>query len=168
MSSPKTYTETVQKDPIIQGVKTKSLSVIPDERGWLMEILRVDEKDLFTKFGQVYLSATYPGVVKAWHYHKIKTDYFTCINGIARVVVYDNREESSTKGKIKEYILDINNPMLVKIPPGCYHGFEAIGKNNANIISITSEPYDPSDTDEYRIPFDDKLIPFNWDGNRGF
>ena len=60
MSSPKTYTETVQKDPLIQGVKTKSLSVIPDERGWLMEILRVDEKDLFTKFGQVYLSATYP------------------------------------------------------------------------------------------------------------
>ena len=145
----------------------KKLNIISDERGFLMEILKSND-DIYDKFGQVYITCCIPGYVKAWHYHKIKTDYFTCINGIARVVVYDNREESSTKGKLKEYILDINNPMLVKIPPGCYHGFEAIGKNNANIISITSEPYDPSDTDEYRIPFDDKLIPFNWDGNRGF
>ena len=60
----------VVKHPRIEGVKTKPLRLIPDERGWLMEILRADEADLFTKFGQVYISATYPGVVKAWHYHK--------------------------------------------------------------------------------------------------
>jgi dTDP-4-dehydrorhamnose 3,5-epimerase len=61
------------KEPI-QGVKTRALRLIPDERGWLMEILRADD-ELFTKFGQVYVSATYPGVVKAWHYHKVQVDF---------------------------------------------------------------------------------------------
>ncbi|MSO83247.1 MAG: hypothetical protein EXQ53_08140, partial [Acidobacteria bacterium] len=76
MTDPAAYTATVAKQPRIQGVKTKSLRLIPDERGWLLEILRSDESDLFTTFGQVYVSATYPGVVKAWHYHQRQVDNF--------------------------------------------------------------------------------------------
>ena len=146
---------------------TKKLNILSDERGFLMEILKNNE-EIYDKFGQVYITCCIPGYVKAWHFHKIKTDYFTCINGTARVVIYDNREGSINKGKLKEYIINKENPILVKIPPGCYHGFEAIGEEDAYIISITTEPYDPSDTDEYRIAFDDKSIPFKWDGNRGF
>ena len=66
---------------MIYGVKTKNLKVIPDERGWLMEILRCDE-NMFEKFGQVYFTTAYPGVVKAWHLHKKQTDNFTCTNGM--------------------------------------------------------------------------------------
>ena len=145
----------------------KKLDIIKDERGFLVELLKNND-EIFNQFGQVYITCCTPGYVKAWHYHRVKTDYFTCINGTARVAIYDNREGSSTKGILKEYIININNPILVKIPPGCYHGFEAIGEKDAHIISITSEPYDPDDTDEYRIAFDDRLIPFKWIGNRGY
>ena len=76
---------------MIKGVKIKELRVIPDERGWLMEILRCDD-ELFKKFGQVYVTTAYPGVVKAWHLHKKQTDNFTCIHGSMKVVLYDDRE----------------------------------------------------------------------------
>ena len=74
----------------IEGVVVKALKRIPDERGWLMEMLRADD-DLFQKFGQVYLTAVYPGVVKGWHYHKIQTDHFVCVGGMAKVVLYDSQ-----------------------------------------------------------------------------
>jgi len=147
--------------------ETKSLKVFSDERGFLVELLRNDDS-VYKKFGQVYITCCEPGFVKAWHYHKIKTDYFTCITGKARVVVFDDREGSPTKSKMKEYVLSVDNPQLVKIPPGCYHGFEAVGDDPAYIISITTETYDHSDPDEYRIPFNDSLIPFKWDGNKGY
>ncbi len=72
----------------IEGVAVKPLRVIPDERGWLMEMLRCDD-DIFQKFGQVYVTVCYPSVVKAWHYHKLQTDYFVVVKGMAKVVLYD-------------------------------------------------------------------------------
>ena len=87
---------------MINGVLIKELRVIPDERGWLTEILRCDE-EIYEKFGQVYLTTAYPGVVKAWHYHKKQTDYFTCISGNMKVALYDSRKESSTYSKIDEF-----------------------------------------------------------------
>ena len=87
MSNPTAYTTTVAKPPRIEGVKTKSLRVVPDDRGWLMEILRADDPELFTRFGQVYLSATYPGAVKAWHYHKQQVDNFACVAGMVKLVL---------------------------------------------------------------------------------
>ena len=71
---------------MIEGVKTKKLRVIPDERGYLMEMLRPDWEE-YDKFGQVYITAVYPGVVKGWHYHKIQTDHFICVQGMAKVVL---------------------------------------------------------------------------------
>ncbi len=147
--------------------ESKDLTFHKDERGFLVELLRSDE-DLYKKFGQVYITCCKPGFVKAWHYHKIKTDYFTCINGKARVVVYDHREGSPTFRQLKEYVISKENPVLVKIPPGCYHGFEAVGDEDAYIISITTEPYHHEEPDEYRIPFDDNLISFKWDGTKGY
>src|SRR5918996_551547 len=100
MSKPTEYAATVIKHPRIDGVKTKALRLIPDERGWLLEILRSDEPDLFTSFGQVYVSATYPGVVKAWHYHKKQVDNFACVAGMVQLVLIDTRENSPTRGAI--------------------------------------------------------------------
>ena len=78
--------------PMIEGVSIKKLKVIPDERGFVMEMLRCDD-DIFKKFGQVYLSVAYPGVGKGWHYHKIQTDYFTVVKGMLKVVLFDQRED---------------------------------------------------------------------------
>jgi dTDP-4-dehydrorhamnose 3,5-epimerase len=146
---------------MIKGVKTKKLRVIPDERGWLMEILRADD-EIFEKFGQVYLTTAYPGVVKAWHYHKKQTDNFTCIRGMMKVALYDAREESSTYKEINEFFVGEKNPILISVPPGVYHGFKAIGTETAYFLSIPSLPYNYEEPDEYRLPPDTKEIPYDW------
>src|SRR5262245_22866795 len=89
---------------LIDGVKIKPLKLIPDERGVLAELVRRDDP-MFTKFGQVYMTTAYPGVVKGWHYHKIQIDNFSCVRGMIKLVLYDDREKSSTKGKVNEFFL---------------------------------------------------------------
>lgn len=146
---------------MIKGVKTKNLRVVPDERGWLMEVLRADD-EIFEKFGQVYLTTAYPGVVKAWHYHKKQTDNFTCIRGIMKVALYDAREDSPTYRAINEFFVGEKNPVLISVPPRVYHGFKAIGTETAYFLSIPTLPYNYEEPDEYRLPPDTKEIPYDW------
>ena len=146
---------------MIKGVKTKKLRVIPDERGWLMEILRADD-EIFEKFGQVYVTTAYPNVVKAWHYHKKQTDNFTCIKGMMKVALYDAREDSPTYKEINEFFLGEKNPILISVPPEVYHGFKAIGTETAYFLSIPTLPYNYEEPDEYRLPPDTKEIPYDW------
>jgi dTDP-4-dehydrorhamnose 3,5-epimerase len=145
----------------IKGVRIKTLRVIPDERGWLMEIIRCDD-DFFEKFGQVYLTTAYPGVVKAWHYHKKQTDNFTCIHGMMKVALYDARKESPTYQELMEIFVGEKNPVLISVPPGVYHGFKGIGKDIAYFLSIPTLPYNYKDPDEYRIPPESPEIPYDW------
>jgi dTDP-4-dehydrorhamnose 3,5-epimerase len=146
---------------MIEGVKTKKLRVIPDERGWLMEILRADD-EIFEKFGQVYVTTAYPNVVKAWHYHKKQTDNFTCIKGMMKVALCDAREDSSTYKEVNEFFIGEKNPVLISVPPMVYHGFKAIGTETAYFLSIPTYPYNYEEPDEYRLPPDTKEIPYNW------
>ena len=146
---------------MIEGIKVKRLKIIPDERGRLMEILRRDD-DLFQKFGQVYMTTAYPGVVKAWHYHKKQTDNFTCVKGKMRLGLYDAREGSSTKGNVEEYTIGPEEPLLVQIPPEVYHGFKCVSTEEAIVINTVTEPYDLNDPDEYRVDAFDNDIPFDW------
>jgi dTDP-4-dehydrorhamnose 3,5-epimerase len=76
---------------VIEGVATKRLKVIPDERGRLMECLRSDD-ELFVKFGQFYMTTTFPGVVKGWHLHHVQWDNIVCVKGMIRLVLCDRRE----------------------------------------------------------------------------
>jgi len=126
-----------------------------------MEILRCDD-EIFNQFGQVYLTTAYPGVVKAWHYHKKQTDNFTCIKGMMKVVLYDSREGSVTRGELNEFFLGDLNPMLVSVPPLVYHGFKAIGKEIAYFLSVPTLAYNYADPDEFRLPPDSKDIPYDW------
>jgi len=145
----------------IDGVKVKKLKIIRDERGRLMEILRKDD-DIFREFGQVYMTTAFPGVLKAWHYHKKQTDNFTCIRGRMRLGLYDGREESPSFGKVEEYTISLEDPMLVQIPPGVYHGFKCLSDEEAVVVNTVTVPYDPKNPDEFRVdPFDGK-IPFDW------
>ena len=146
---------------MIEGVKVKELKVIPDERGWLMEILRNDD-EIFREFGQVYLSTAYPGVVKAWHYHKKQIDNFTCVSGMMKVVLYDARKGSKTYQEINEFFAGEKKPLLISVPPGVYHGFKAIGNKIAMFLSIPDKAYDRKKPDEYRLPPDTKQIPYDW------
>jgi dTDP-4-dehydrorhamnose 3,5-epimerase len=146
----------------IDGVWVKDLSVIPDERGRLMEILRADE-DGFEKFGQVYISTTYPGVVKAWHLHKVQDDNFCCVKGMVKLVLYDAREDSPTKGTLTEYFIGDHNPMLVRVPAGVYHGWKCISGDESIVVNIPTEPYNRESPDEYRAAWNTPDIPYSWD-----
>lgn len=149
-----------QKD-LVSGVIVKGLNVIPDERGRLLEILRSDE-DIFDKFGQVYMTTNYPGVIKAWHYHKIQIDHVVCVKGMIKLVLYDNRDGSPTKGRLNEFFLGDHNPQLVRIPAGVWHGWKGISETESLVINVTTEVYDYKNPDEYRLPFNTEEIPYDW------
>ncbi len=145
----------------IHDVKTKKMRVMPDERGWLMEILRVDETEFFTKFGQTYVSATYPGVVKAWHYHKKQVDHFACVAGMVKLVLIDTRDDSPTKGAVNEFFLGSQNPTLVQVPNLVYHGWKCISLEPSLVVNVTTEPYQYADPDEYRLD-PHGTLPYDW------
>ena len=146
---------------MIDGVKVKKLRVIPDERGRLMEILRVDDPD-FIQFGQVYMTTVRPGVVKAWHYHKKQTDNMTVVSGMAKIVLYDGRPDSPTQGRINEFFVGEHNPILVQIPCGVYHGMKGCSERETIIINTVTEPYDRKRPDEFRLDPHTNDIPYDW------
>lgn len=150
----------------IHGVIVEPLKVIPDERGRLMEILRRDDS-FFSGFGQVYLTTVYPGVVKAWHYHRVQEDRFTCVRGMVKAVLYDDREASPTRGILNEIFVGEYNPCLIVIPPGVHHGWKCISEYEAYVINVPSEPYNRSDPDEYRLAPHDGGIPYDWSRHDG-
>ncbi len=146
---------------MIEGVSVRKLRLVPDERGFLMEMFRSDW-DEFTKFGQTYVTAVYPGSVKAWHYHKLQTDHFICVAGAAKVVLYDDRKDSPTHGEINEFFMGILNPILLKIPPFVYHGFKGISQEMTLIVNVPTELYNYATPDEYRLPAHTDEIPYDW------
>jgi dTDP-4-dehydrorhamnose 3,5-epimerase len=150
----------------IEGVQIKPLKVIADERGWLMELLRSDDEGLFTRFGQAYVSATYPGVVKAWHYHTRQTDNFACIAGMIKLVLIDTRDGSPTRDSINEFFLGERNPVLVQVPKLVYHGWKCISVEPSLVINIPDEPYDRADPDERRIA-PHGTLPYDWSRKDG-
>lgn len=146
---------------LIDGVKIKKLKLIPDERGRLMEMLRCDD-DLFIRFGQAYITTAYPGVVKGWHYHKKQTDNFVVVKGMMKVVLYDSREGSPTKGQVNEFFMGVHNPILLQIPTYVYHGFKCISEEEAMVINFPTEPYNYNEPDEFRVHPHDNDIPYDW------
>ena len=147
--------------PLIDGVVVKVLKPIPDERGRLMELIRSDEP-VFERFGQAYVTVCKPRIVKGWHYHKKQVDHFVCLNGEAKVVLYDSRKDSKTHGRINEFILGWSSPILVKIPTYAFHGFTAMGTTEAMIVNFPTELYHDTDPDEFRTdPFSPE-IPYDW------
>jgi dTDP-4-dehydrorhamnose 3,5-epimerase len=151
--------------PRIEGVRTKPLTCIPDERGWLMEILRADDP-LFTRFGQVYVSATYPGVVKAWHYHKVQVDHFVCVAGMVKLVLVDTRPGSPTAGVVNEFFLGALNPVLVQVPNLVHHGWKCISEEPSIVVNVPTEPYRHDDPDEFRVEAHG-VLPYDWSRKDG-
>ena len=151
---------------LIHGVHVKPLRVIADERGYVMEMLRCDDP-FYQRFGQSYVSVAYPGVVKGWHYHKVQTDHFVIVKGMMKVVLYDRREDSPTKGMVNEFFMGEKNPILVTIPPGVLHGMKGIGTEPAMLVNVPTEPYRHDQPDEFRVDPHVNDIPYKWDRKDG-
>jgi dTDP-4-dehydrorhamnose 3,5-epimerase len=145
----------------LEGVVTRKLKLIADERGWLLEIFRSDW-EIFEKFAQAYVTTAYPQVVKAWHMHKKQTDNIACIRGMVKLVLCDDRKNSVTKGHIEEFVIGEKQPMLVKIPPQIWHGFKNIGENLALVINIPNNLYNYKKPDEHRLPPNTEKIDYDW------
>jgi dTDP-4-dehydrorhamnose 3,5-epimerase len=147
---------------VIDGVSIKPLRVIPDERGRLMEMLRCDDPQ-FEKFGQVYMTTNYCGVVKAWHAHSKQADNVTCVYGMIKLVLWDGRPNSSTREELQEIFIGQDNPCLVHIPPGVYHGWKGISPGESLTINLVTEPYNYLQPDEIRRPWNDPEIGYDWE-----
>ena len=146
---------------MIDGVKIKKLKVIPDERGRLMEMFRADD-EFFEKFGQVYVTTTYPGVVKAWHKHEKQADNMACVAGMVKLVLYDARQGSPTHGKIDQLCMGVHNPILIHIPAGIYHGWMCLSDAESIVVNAPTEMYDYKNPDEQRLDPHGGEIPFDW------
>jgi dTDP-4-dehydrorhamnose 3,5-epimerase len=166
MTTPAAYVAAAAGRPRIEGVKVKPLRLIPDDRGWLLEILRCDDAELFSKFGQVYVSATYPGVVKAWHYHQVQIDHFACVAGMVKLVLVDTRPDSPTRDAINEFFVGTLNPVLVQVPNLVYHGWKCISNETSLVVNVPTEPYNYAEPDEYRLAPHDTL-PYDWSRKDG-
>ena len=149
---------------MIDGVVVKPLRRIPDERGFVMHMLRADDPD-FERFGEVYFSTIYPGVIKAWHLHQEMTLNYAVVVGMIKLVLYDDRETSPTHGQVQELFIGRENYQLVKIPPYVWNGFKGIGTEMAILANCATLPHDSNEIIR-KSPFDPS-IPYNWELKHG-
>ncbi|WP_094228677.1 dTDP-4-dehydrorhamnose 3,5-epimerase family protein [Methanolobus psychrotolerans] len=145
---------------MIEGVQIIPLAIIPDERGMILKMLRNDDS-VFQEFGEIYFSLIYPGVVKGWHIHKKMTLNYAVVSGSIKLVLYDDREGSQTKGEVQEIYLGRENYKLVTIPPMVWNGFKGIGTESSIVANCSTIPHDPDEI-ERMDPFEND-IPYNWE-----
>ena len=144
---------------MIDGVIFKPLKVHFDDRGYFMEVLR--ETDPFlARFGQSSYTITYPGVVKAWHYHAVQDDLWFVASGMAQVGLHDLREDSPTCGRTEVFYLGDQNRALLVIPHGVAHGYRVLNAHPMGLVYYTTHVYNPED--ELRRPWNDPEIGFRW------
>jgi dTDP-4-dehydrorhamnose 3,5-epimerase len=146
---------------MIEGVRKKALKKHCDDRGYFMELLREDD-DIFGHFGQASLSMSYPGVIKAFHYHDFQDDIWYFPKGSAQVVLHDMRPDSGTYQNTEVYYMGEDNSYLLFIPRGVAHGYRVLGNQPLQILYFTNQAYNPEKPDEHRVASDDPSIGFDW------
>jgi dTDP-4-dehydrorhamnose 3,5-epimerase len=144
---------------MIEGVRIVPLRRIPDERGTVMHMLKRTDPH-FIEFGEIYFSTVYPGVVKGWHLHQVMTLNYACVFGRVKLVLYDDREGSASRGKLMELFLGPDDYSLVQIPPFVWNGFKGMGQGPSIVANCATQPHDPSQT-ERMDPFASS-IPYDW------
>jgi|SRR3989344_4344949 len=145
---------------MIDGVVTKKVIKHSDEHGFFTELIKFGE-DTFHEVLQTSYSETKPGIIKAFHIH----DYWEtwCVTrGQAKVVLYDCRPDSKTKGKTQIIYTGEVNMMVIAIPGEVAHGYKVLGDKNMGIIYHAAKVYDPNNVTIRSIPYDDPDIDFDW------
>jgi len=151
---------------VIAGVRVDPLRVIPDERGEIRHFFRSDDP-AFERFGEVYFSVLHPGWAKGWHLHRTNTLNYAVPVGAVKLVLYDERDGSPTKGEVQEIDLGAAQPVRVRIPPGVWNAHRNEGSTDAVLANCATEPHDPSES--IRLALDDPRIPYAWPaGTRGW
>jgi dTDP-4-dehydrorhamnose 3,5-epimerase len=152
---------------LIEGVLIEPLQVYPDDRGFFCELARLG-KGLASKMVpddqcsiQVSLTLTYPGTIKAIHYHSEQTDLWAPVSGMVQVFLYDLRRNSSTFGAINTIFAGRFQPWEILIPPGVAHGYKALGVEPIQLVYFTDRHYNPED--ELRLPYDHSDIAYDWE-----
>ena len=145
---------------MIEGVLVKPLRQILDERGKIMHMIRNDDPD-FVGFGEIYFSCIYPGIIKGWHLHKKMTLNYAVPFGIIKLVLYDDRNSSKTRGELQEIFLGPENYCLAQIPPFVWNGFKGVGTTPSIVANCSTIPHDPNEI-ERKNP-EDPSIPYKWE-----
>lgn len=149
---------------LIQGVEINPFPVWPDDRGYFLEIARLGQ-GLVEPFPsgttQVSAAFNYPGIIKAFHYHKFQTDYWVPSAGLLQVALVDLRTGSPTYGRKNTLYVGALRPWQLLIPPGVAHGYKVIGEQPSLLVYITNRTYDPKD--EGRISYNDTAIAYDWE-----
>jgi dTDP-4-dehydrorhamnose 3,5-epimerase len=144
----------------IDGVHVRPLRRIPDERGTIFHMLRETDPH-FARFGEIYFSSVYAGVVKGWHRHQEMTLNYACVFGRVKVAMFDDREGSSTRGTLMEVFLGVDSYNLLSIPPDVWNGFKGLSEPQALVANCCSHAHDPKRSSRMD-PFDNP-IGYNWD-----
>ncbi len=145
---------------MIHDVKITPLKIISDNRGKVMHMLRTDSQ-VFKKFGEIYFSTIYHQSIKGWHLHKESVLNYVCIKGKVKLVLFDNRKESSTKGVYQELILSPEDYFLVTIPPNIWNGFKGLDEAESIIANCLTLPHDEKEMVR-KDPFD-KSFSYKWE-----
>lgn len=144
---------------MIEGVVITPLKQIFDERGKVMHMLREDST-VFSHFGEIYFSCTYPGAIKAWHMHKRMSLNYAVIHGQIKYVLFDDRKGSKTQGQVQEIFLSPENYCLVSVPPLVWNGFKGLGLETSIVANCATIPHDPAEIE--RKSASDSSIPYFW------
>ena len=145
---------------MIHDVKITPLKIISDNRGKVMHMQRTDSQ-VFKKFGEIYFSTIYHQSIKGWHLHKESVLNYVCIKGKVKLVLFDNRKESSTKGVYQELILSPEDYFLVTIPPNIWNGFKGMDDSESIIANCITLPHNEKEMVR-KEPFD-KSFSYKWD-----
>ena len=154
----------IENSSLIAGVKITPKRKICDDRGAIFHMLRNDDPE-FTQFGEVYFSKVYPGVVKAWHIHKKMALHYLIVVGSIRLALFDDRENSPTKGVYQEIFLDEADSKLVTIPRLVWNGFKGIGAAPSIVANCSTEPHDPDEI--LRRSPQDEYFKYDWGQKHG-
>jgi len=144
---------------LIDGVQVVPLQRIADERGTVMHMLKRTDPH-FIEFGEIYFSTVYRGIVKAWHLHEEMTLNYACVSGRIKLVVYDDREGSPTRGGLDEIFLGPDSYSLAVVPPGVWNGFKGMSDPYAIVANACTHPHDPARSRRLD-PFENE-IPYDW------
>jgi dTDP-4-dehydrorhamnose 3,5-epimerase len=149
---------------MIHGVKIIPLRQIVDERGKIMHMMKATDPH-FLGFGEIYFSCAWPGTIKAWHIHQSMTINNAVISGRAKLVLYDCRDGSPTKGELQEVFFGDDNYCLVQVPPGIANGYKAYGDKMVVLANCATEPH--VSTEMLRIDPFSESIPYDWTVQHG-
>lgn len=151
-------------DGLIDGITIEPQAIWPDDRGYFFEVGRIG-RGLIAGFPsestQISATVTYPGAIKAFHYHAHQTDCWVPTAGMLQVALIDLRERSRTFGAKNTLYVGMLRPWMLLIPPGIAHGYKVIGTGPASLTYVTNRHYDPAD--EGRIPYDDSRLNYDWE-----